>query len=425
MHGRPAHVGAVLLSVGIAALVAGVALAARPGASATLAITDTTTVEGSGGTTALTFTVSLSGSPSGTVTVSYATENGTASAPSDYLAATGILSLSKKLRSRTVSIQVVPDAVAELDETMEVRLTGATGASVADGLARGTIFDDDGAGGGSEAVIAGVGDVACDPASSSFNGGQGTATECRQLATSDLALAGGYDAVLGLGDLQYEDGTSAKFVQSYAPSWGRLKAITHPVPGNHEYGTAGAAGYFQYFGAAAGDTTKGYYSFELGSWHVIALNSNCAAVACGVGSAQEQWLRADLAAHPAQCTLAYWHHPRFSSGSHGSDASYTAFWQALWDADADVVLVGHDHDYERFAPQRADGSLDATRGVREFVVGTGGKTHYTFSTIRANSEARDSTSFGILELTLRASGYDWRFRPAVGSFTDAGSTACH
>ena len=181
----------------------------------------------------------------------------------------------------------------------------------------------------------------------------GTGSTCRQLATSNTLVRGHYASVLALGDTQYEDGAYEKFVASYDPSWGRVKSITKPAPGNHEYESPGATGYYRYFGRAAGDPRKGYYSFDVGRWHLIALNSNCSAVGgCGAGSPQEQWLRRDLAAHPAACTLAYWHHPRFSSGLHGSDSTYTAFWQALYDAGADVVLSGHDHDYERFA--RAD-----------------------------------------------------------------------
>jgi hypothetical protein len=232
--------------------------------------------------------------------------------------------------------------------------------------------------------------------------------------------------VLALGDLQYEDGSYRNFVDSYDPAWGRVKPITAPVPGNHEYMTSGAKGYYRYFGARAGDPAKGYYSFDLAGWHLIALNSNCSRVGgCGEGSAQEQWLRADLAASSATCTLAYWHHPRFSSGYHGSNSTYTPFWQALYEADADVVLVGHDHDYERFAPQTALGVLDRARGIREFVVGTGGKGLRAFSGVRANSEARDASSMGVLEVTLGRGSYAWRFRPAVGSFTDSGSANCH
>ena len=275
--------------------------------------------------------------------------------------------------------------------------------------------------------IAAVGDIACDPDSDSFNGGRGDGLECRQRATSDLIVGAGYRAVLALGDLQYENGELSKFRASYGPSWGRLKRITHPTPGNHEYETEGAAGYYRYFGAAAGGFRKGYYSFDLGGWHLIALNSNCSEIGgCGAGSRQERWLRADLAAHSsATCTLAYWHHPRFSSGEHGSDPTYTAFWQALYNANADLVLVGHDHDSERFAPQTPSGDLDRARGIREFVVGSGGKSLRTFPTVRPWSQARDVSSMGILELTLRANGYGWRFRPAVGSFTDSGKGSCH
>jgi hypothetical protein len=274
--------------------------------------------------------------------------------------------------------------------------------------------------------IAAAGDIACDPASAAYQGGAGIGGACRQRATSDLLVAGGYGAVLALGDLQYQNGAEAKFRASYDPTWGRVKAITRPVPGNHEYETRDAADYYAYFGPAGGDPTRGYYSFDVGAWHVVALNSNCSAVGgCLVGSPQERWLRDDLASHPARCTLAFWHHPRFSSGSHGTDATYTAFWQALDDAGADVVLVGHDHDYERFAPQTPSGELDLERGIREFVVGTGGKSQRSFSTIRPNSQVRNATTFGILELTLGAAAYRWRYRPAVGSFTDSGATRCH
>jgi len=276
------------------------------------------------------------------------------------------------------------------------------------------------------ARIAAAGDIACDPGSRRFGNGLGTGFDCRQRATSDLLVGGGYEAVLALGDIQYEVGAVDAFEASYDASWGRVKSVTRPVPGNHEYHTAGAAGYFEYFGAGAGDPTKGYYSYELGNWHVVALNSNCEAIGgCDAGSAQERWLRADLAAHPSRCTLAYWHHPRYSSGWHGSDSSYVAFWQALVDADADLVLVGHDHDYERFAPQDARGRRDLERGIREFVVGTGGKNLRPFTRVSPNSEARDATSLGVLELTLGADAYEWRFRAAVGSFTDSGSASCH
>ena len=233
--------------------------------------------------------------------------------------------------------------------------------------------------------------------------------------------------MLTLGDNQYENGALDKYLASYDPSWGAVKAITKPAPGNHEYLTAGATGYYQYFGVAAGDPAKGYYSWDVGAWHMVVVNSNCSSAGgCAKGSPQETWLRADLAAHPSACTLAYWHHPRFSSGEHGDNASMTAIWQALVDGGADVVLSGHDHDYERFAPMLADGTIDTGRGMRQFVVGTGGKNSYVFNAPRAGSEVRATGLAGVIELTLHASGYDWRFLPASGStFTDQGTQACH
>ena len=276
-------------------------------------------------------------------------------------------------------------------------------------------------------MIAAAGDIACSPTSSSFNSLLGTSSSCRMMATSDLLLRDAPDAVLLLGDIQYENGALNDFWRSYDPTWGRVKSITRPVPGNHEYGTSNASGYFDYFGAAAGDRSKGYYSYDLGSWHIIALNSQCSAVGCGTGTTQHKWLVNDLAQHPATCTLAYWHIPRFSSGSHGSNSTYQPFWQALYDAGADVVLNGHDHDYERFAPQTPSGSADGARGVREFVVGTGGKSLYSFGSSRPNSQVRKTGVFGVLELTLHPTSYDWKFVPAGGdmTFTDSGSTACH
>lgn len=276
-------------------------------------------------------------------------------------------------------------------------------------------------------VIAAAGDISCDPADPNYNSGSGTPTACRMKATSDLLVAGGFDAVLALGDLQYEDGALAKFQASYDSSWGRVKPITRPVVGNHEYLVSPGTGYYTYFGAAAGDPAKGWYSFDLGAWHVVALNSNCSSIGgCGPGSPQETWLAADLAAHPGVCTLAAWHQPRFSSGNHGDDPAYDAFWRDLYDAGADVVLNGHDHEYERFAPQTPDGAADPERGVREFVVGTGGKNQTPFPLVRANSEVRSTGTFGVLKLTLHAASYDWEFVPAPpGTFTDSGSAPCH
>jgi hypothetical protein len=285
-------------------------------------------------------------------------------------------------------------------------------------------------------VIAAAGDIACDPSDGSFNVGLGTTNACHQSKTAALlSNISGLDAVLPLGDLQYENGALAKFGLSYGPSWGNSKSITHPAVGNHEYQTSGAGGYFDYFdgvgnaNGSAGPRGKGYYSYDLGSWHLIALNSNCSAVGgCASGSPEETWLRADLGAHPNACTLAYWHHPRFSSGTeHGNDPEVQPLWQALQSAGADVVLSGHEHNYERFAPQDAVGNADPAHGIREFVSGTGGKNHYGFAaTPQPNSEIRNSNTFGVLQLTLRPTGYDWQFRPDEGgTFADAGSDTCH
>jgi len=273
-------------------------------------------------------------------------------------------------------------------------------------------------------VIAAAGDIACPPTDGNFSGKSiGT---CQQRATSDLLLSG-LAGVLTLGDNQYDNNVYADYLKSFDPSWGRVKALIHPAIGNHEYLTSGAAGYFQYFGSAAGAVGKGYYSFDIGAWHLIALNSNCSQVGgCSAGSPQEQWLRADLAAHPTACTLAYWHHPLFSSGEHGPNPSVKPLVQALYDAGAEIILSGHDHDYERFAPQTPAGAADPVHGIRQFVVGTGGKNHYGFGTPLANSEVRNDTTYGVLKLTLHPNGYDWQFVPqAGGTFTDAGSTACH
>jgi len=229
--------------------------------------------------------------------------------------------------------------------------------------------------------------------------------------------------VFTAGDNAYEDGTATNFASCYGPSWGRHKARTRPSPGNHEYHTSGASGYYNYFGAAAGDSGKGYYSYDLGDWHIISLNSNISMIA---GSPQEQWLRADLAANTKTCTLAYWHHPRFSSGSHGSSNAPRPLWQALYDFDADVIISGHDHNYQRFAPQTPAGVADPTRGIRQFVVGTGGISHYNFSTPIANTEAYNIDTWGVLKLTLYAQSYTWEFVPVAGmTYTDSGSGDCH
>ena len=233
--------------------------------------------------------------------------------------------------------------------------------------------------------------------------------------------------VFTLGDNVYPNGTARQFMACYDPTWGRHKARTRPVPGNHDYRTTGAAGYFGYFGGAAGDPATGNYSYDLGAWHVIVLNSNCGEIGgCGPGSRQERWLKADLAAHPAPCTAAMWHHPRFSSAQHGDDGGMRNLWRVLYEAGAELVLSGHDHTYERFGPQDADGKPDPARGMRQFVVGTGGKELYKFERIEADSEVHSNKTFGVLKLTLHPRGYDWEFVPVRdGVFHDSGSAECH
>jgi acid phosphatase type 7 len=240
-------------------------------------------------------------------------------------------------------------------------------------------------------------------------------------ATARL-LDGIAGTVFTLGDNAYQSGTAAQFRDCYDPSWGRHRARTRPAPGNHDYVTPGAATYFDYFGENAGPDRRGYYSFDLGAWHIIALNSE---IAAGPESAQAQWLADDLAAHPAACTLAYWHKPIFSSGSvHGNNPHMRPIWDILARAGADVVLNGYDHIYERFAPQTVDGVADP-QGMREFVAGVGGANLYGIGAIQPNSEARGTDTFGVLKLTLHAASYDWEFVPAeAGAFSDAGSAGC-
>jgi hypothetical protein len=268
-----------------------------------------------------------------------------------------------------------------------------------------------------------------DPTASATLLAAGDIADCD--SDGDEATAALLDGLPGtvatLGDTVYEAGSASEFAQCYDPSWGRHKSRTRPAVGNHEYLTAEAAGYFGYFGAAAGDPTKGYYSYDLGSWHIVVLNSNCSKVGgCDQGSPQEQWLRQDLAAHPTSCTLAYWHHPRFSFGAYSDDTRTQALWQALYEFGAEIVLAGHDHNYQRYAPQTPAGTVDRARGIRQFVVGTGGKSNTMLQTPPPNVEAFNGTTDGILQLTLHPTSYDWRFIPIAGQrFTDAGSGVCH
>jgi hypothetical protein len=265
-------------------------------------------------------------------------------------------------------------------------------------------------------VLVGAGDIA----SCSSSGDEATAAVLDNIAGT----------VFTLGDNAYENGTSNEYANCYGPTWGRHKSRTKPTPGNHEYNTANASGYYGYFGSAAGNPSEGYYSYDLGAWHIIVLNSSsgCGVIGCALGSAQDVWLRGDLAANSKLCTLAYWHHPRFNSGAaHGNNTNVAPFWDALYQYNADVVLNGHEHVYERFAPQRPDATPDAANGIRQFTVGTGGREHYSFkATPEPNSQVRNATADGVLKLTLRTNGYDWEFVPAGGAtFTDSGTGTCH
>jgi hypothetical protein len=302
--------------------------------------------------------------------------------------------------------------------------------------------------GSSVPTFAAAGDIACSP--NEINHARGDRTQCAEVATAALLARLHPTAVLTLGDDQYYCGNLGDFADAYAPSWGRDLAITHPAVGNHEYGTGcgrdSATGYFTYFGKRAGHVNEGWYSYDLGSWHVIALNSECSYGkgpadfgGCGAGSPEYHWLADDLAGDRAACTLVYWHEPRFSSGEHGDDVAMTSIWNLLVAAHADVVLNGHAHVYERFAPAGATTQATGPRngvfqdpspdpaGIREFVVGTGGRNHGTFAHPALRGEVvRDATTFGVLEMHLHPDGYDWRFVPvAGGGFADAGTGSCH
>ena len=262
------------------------------------------------------------------------------------------------------------------------------------------------------AVLVGAGDIA----SCGSNADKATAA---LLATID-------GTVFTAGDNAYDSGSALEFVRCYEPTWGAALDRTLPAPGNHEYVTKGAAGYFHYFGAAAGDPSQGWYARDVGTWRVYVLNSNCWAVGgCDSGSPQVRWLRDDLAANPWACTLGIWHHPLFSSGPHGANITTRPLWQALADAGAEIVVNGHDHDYERFAPQTAAGKADPS-GIVEFVVGTGGRSHYAIEKTVANSAAHDDDTFGVIEFRLYADRWSFQFLPVAGStFTDSGSGTCH
>jgi hypothetical protein len=238
--------------------------------------------------------------------------------------------------------------------------------------------------------------------------------------------------IFAAGDLAYERGTYEEFLNCYGPTWGKFKARTRPAPGNHEYNGSSAIGYYRYWGKQAGDPGKGYYSFDLGPWHIVVLNTNCSITelgGCSEESPEETWLKQDLATHPNACILAYGHHPLFSSGLLGKHAEHpelTPFWQDLYDAHADLVLAGHEHNYERFAPQNPEGNPDREHGIREIVVGTGGRSHTPLGFAKPNSEVRDDRTYGVLKLTLWPGKYAWEFIPVAGAtFRDSGEGVCH
>jgi len=265
--------------------------------------------------------------------------------------------------------------------------------------------------------------------------GAGDIVGCSDLSGAQ-ATAKLIDAIPGTvfaaGDLAYQRGTYEEFVKCYGPTWGRFKARTRPTPGNHEYDGASATGYFRYWDGRAGDPGKGYYSYDLGSWHIVVLNTNCVSThlgGCAEGSPEETWLKQDLATHHNVCTLAYGHHALFSSGllpKHAEHPELRAFWQDLYDAHADLILAGHEHSYERFAPQNPEGSSDPDHGIREIVVGTGGRSHTPLGYAKPNSEIRDDKTYGVLKLTLSPGKYRWQFLPVPGkAFRDSGGGTCH
>ena len=258
---------------------------------------------------------------------------------------------------------------------------------------------------GSPQIFVGAGDIA--------------ACDSNSQATARL-LDGIGGTVFTLGDNAYFSGSARDYRDCYDPTWGRHRDRTRPVPGNHDYETAGASAYFDYFGANAGPSGVGYYSFDIGSWHAVALNSNLPA---GAGSTQAAWLASDLASHPARCTIAYFHHPLFTSGPDGPTPAMREVWRILYSAGAEIVMNGHEHYYERFAPQNPNGGADPTNGIRQFIAGTGGAPLYGVVSVQPNSEVRVS-AFGVLKLTLTSSGYTWDFVPVSGPL-DSGSASCH
>ncbi len=268
-------------------------------------------------------------------------------------------------------------------------------------------------------TLVGAGDIA----------GCGSLSGARATARLIAKIPG---TVFAAGDLAYEKGTYEEFENCYQPTWGRFKSRTKPAPGNHEYNGSDASGYFRYWGAQAGDPARGYYSFELGAWHILVLNTNCEVKAlggCGEDSPEELWLREDLAAHSEGCILAIGHHALFSSGlsaKHSRHVELRPFWRDLYAAHADLILAGHEHSYERFAPKDPEGHTDPEHGIRQITVGTGGRSHTFLGFAQENSEVRNSDTFGVLKLTLSPGKFKWEFVPQAGkTFRDSGEGLCH
>lgn len=385
-------------------------------ASVTASVTtsDPTTLDSGGGT--VTFTGSASGGD-GNYTYTWSADDGSGASVSSDLSLTSGASVTL----------TAPANGTRSDQSYTITLTASDGSGHSNNATATVTVQ-----ASNSFVVAGAGDIACDPTSSIFNNTNGSSGSCHMRATSDLLLNINPDAVLPLGDEQYDNATLSDFQQSYDPTWGRVKALSFPAIGNHEYydHAGGASGYFSYFGSAAGDPSKGYYSFDLGAWHLVALNSNCSkAGGCDAGSPQEVWLRNDLAAHPTQCTLAYWHHPRYASGYTIRDkVGMSDLWQALMDYGAEIVLSGHAHLYERFAPQDANANYDPN-GIVQFVVGSGGKGHDSFGALQPNSLAQNNGGYGVIKLTLAPTSYSWEFvADTTGTskpYTDTGSASCH
>ncbi len=310
------------------------------------------------------------------------------------------------------------DAISEADPDQNdpdgaVRIDPDTGEPITDD--GGTPIEDGAGPQAQEAVMIGAGDI------SSCSGTGGNASEATAKILDKLS-----GTIFTAGDNAYATGTDKEFT-CYDARWGRQKARTLPAPGNHDYLQKNAAPYFKYFGAAAGDPTKGYYSKDVGPWHVIVINSNCAEIGgCAATSPQAKWLEADLAAHTQKCTMAIWHHPLYNMGNHGPATEMKPIWQILYDHDADLVVNGHDHNYQRWKPQTPAGKVDEARGIVELLVGTGGAAFYDFDPKPANIEVNDNVTFGVIKLTLRPTDMDFEFVPVEGqTFTDKGTITCH